>query len=131
MKEHFYWGDTDGNNGYSYYELTPAEIQAAFELEGLPYISWGEESGERRGRLEIRFDENSQPYIAQFPNEIDALTIKAAVEARAKLIEEKGKLNIPTNEEIRAKHKKRFDKDRENWKNREIVMGIEKKLNKK
>lgn len=128
MKQEFYWGDTDGNNGYSFHELTPAELQAAFELEGFPYISWGEDTGERRGRLAIRFDENSQPYVAQFPNKIDALTIKAAIETRAKLIEEEGKLNPPTKEQIYARHQKRFDQDQENWKNREIVMSLQRQL---
>jgi hypothetical protein len=102
MKEHFQWGDTDGNNGYSYDDFSPAELQAAWDIQGMSHVSWND-MGARSGKVEVRLDYYGKPYIGLFPNEIDAKTIKSAIEIRSKLIEEQGQLNPPTIEQIRAR----------------------------
>ncbi len=103
MREHFQWGDTDGNNGYGYNGFTSSELQAAWELQGMPYIYWNEDPGSRTGRLEVSLASGGEPQVGLFPNKIDAKTIQAAIEIRAKLIEEEGELNPPTIEQIRAR----------------------------
>lgn len=108
MKEYFQWGDTDGNNGYSYNEFTPAELQAAWELQGMPFIAWGEDTGERRGRLEVGLSEGG-PSIGLIPNQIDAKTIQAAIQIRAALLEASGQsLNPPTIDQIREQLQERI-----------------------
>ncbi len=100
MKEHFAWNDPDGNNGYYYDRFTPAELQAIWELQGMPHIQWNEETP-RSGRLKVILDHRGQPTTEFIPNKIDAKTIEAAIKVRAKLIKQSGNINPPTIEQIR------------------------------
>lgn len=100
MKEHFQWGDTDGNNGTSFQELTPAELQAAYELQGMPYFNAFGAIPANTG-LELSLSHDGQPQTPLIPRRIDAETIKVAIRTRATLLEEQGAVNPPTVETIR------------------------------
>ncbi|SRR5258708_21869619 len=106
MKEHFQWGDTDGNNGYTYYEFTPAELQAAWELQGTPFFD-AFRAIPGQGQLEIHLGYESEPYIG-FLQKKDAITIQAAIQTRAKYIEENEDIKAPTTDEIRARLQSRM-----------------------
>jgi hypothetical protein len=70
----------------------------------MPYIAWNEEPGSRRGKLEVTLTSRGEPEIGMFPNEIDARTIQAAIEERARLLEQSGQpTNPPTIEDIRER----------------------------
>ncbi len=103
MREHFQWGDMDGNNGYYYQDLSPAELQAVWELgPTLPY--WAAfQAVPGVATVDIHLDHEGQPYFGPIPRKREAMAVKEAILDRAEEILSTSKLNPPTVDQIRQR----------------------------